>query len=445
MKRAALLLLAGFAACAPARDLSPPAPAGPTQEVTPPSPVPSASAAAAPSAPIKTDADDPELREVLESVAKTRELAIKTRVRVTTLGRDALLEKTKKKVAEEIPAGVIDLQGEALRALALVPADYQVEDGLLKLVTARVAGFYDPDDQTMYLLDDLQEDQREETLPHELVHALQDQTFSIGPLLDYRAGDSDRSTAIQLLVEGDATSAGFDIAFGSAFAVDEDALQASFLLSTSMSEVGRQTPAVLIGSLIAPYTDGFSFAQALRKRGGWRAIDAAFKDLPASTEQVLHPEKYFAREKPVEIPVLSVAALGEGFEVALHDVNGELGLRLMLEQWSARAVAVKAAAGWGGDRYIVARKKETSEHAFAMLTRMDTAADAAELAHVLETEMGKKCQVRAELGPVLVKRRHRDVLVVAGPYARKKEGLRGSGTCALAASWADEILTAVPR
>ncbi len=443
--RRGLFLIAAIAACAPARDLAPPAPIGTSPRVAEPPPRPSASAFVEPTAPIKTDADDPELRKVLESVASARELSIKTRVRVTTLGRDALLEKTKKKVAEEIPAGVIDLQGEALRALALVPADYQVEEGLLKLVTARVAGFYDPDDQTMYLLDDLEEDQREETLPHELVHALQDQAFSIGPLLDYRAGESDRSTAIQLLVEGDATSAGFDIAFGSAFAVDEDALQASFLLSTSMSEVGRQTPAVLIGSLIAPYTDGFSFAQALRKRGGWRAIDAAFKALPESTEQVLHPEKYFAGEKPVEIPVLPVVALGEGFEVALHDVNGELGLRLMLEQWTARAIAVKAAAGWGGDRYIVARKKDTTEHAFAMLTRMDTTADAAELAHVLETEMGKTCNARADLGPVVVKRRHKDVLVVAGPYARKKEGLRGSGSCETAGKWADEILRAVPK
>lgn len=445
MIRRGLAIAAVFcAACGTPQDMVPPTPPAPLDvepEIT--SAPPPRAAPAAP--PVATDADDPELREVLEAVAKTRALPIKERVRVTSLDRDALLAKTKKKVAEEIPAGVIDLQGEVLRALELVPVTYAVEEGLLKLVTARVAGFYDPDDKTMYLLDDLDEDQKQETLPHELVHALQDQSFSIGPLLDYREGDSDRSTAIQMLVEGDATSAGFDIAYGSAFSVDEDALQASFLLSTSMSTVGAQTPPVLIGSLIAPYTDGFSFAQALRKHGDWRAIDAAYAALPASTEQILHPEKYFANEKPVTVPAPPVSALGEGFEAAITDVNGELGLRLMLEQWTARKVAAKAAAGWGGDRYVVARKTATNEHALALLTRMDTQADADELARVLEGEFGRGCKARPDLGPVLVKKRSRDVLVVAGPYALDPSGATSTAGCELAVKWATEVLAAVPR
>jgi hypothetical protein len=435
-----------LASCGPSQEIAPAVVGEPVVTARPRAEeAPAASSSAPAGAPVTTDAEDAELRAVLKAVATTRELPVKDRVRVTTLGREALLEKTKKKVAEEIPAGVIDLQGEVLRALGLIPPSYAVEEGLLKLVTARVAGFYDPDDKTMYLLDDLEEDQREETLPHELVHALQDQAFSIGPLLDYREGETDRSTAIQMLVEGDATSAGFDIAFGSAFSVDEDALQASFLLSTSMSTVGAQTPPVLIGSLIAPYTDGFSFAQALRRHGGWRSIDAAYKDLPASTEQILHPEKYFAREQPVVVPTPVVAALGEGFEAALADVNGELGLRLMLEQWTARSTATKAAAGWAGDKYVVARKKVSNEHALALLTRMDTTADADELARVLEAEFGKSCKARPELGPVLVKKRHKDVLVVAGPYARVEGGTKPTGTCDVAGKWAADVLAAFPR
>ena len=445
MRRAGALLVIALGGCGPSQELAP----LPVQEPVvaaapdPPAAEPAPPASAAPR--VTTDAEDPELRAVLEAVAAARELPIKERVRVTSLDREALLAKTKKKVAEEIPAGVIDLQGEALRALALIPPGYAVEEGLLKLVTARVAGFYDPDDKTMYLLDDLEDDQREETLPHELVHALQDQTFSIGPLLDYREGETDRSTAIQMLVEGDATSAGFDIAFGSAFSVDEDALQASFLLSTSMSSVGAQTPPVLIGSLIAPYTDGFSFAQALRRHGGWRAIDAAFKDLPTSTEQILHPEKFFVRERPVEVPSPPVGALGAGFEAALVDVNGELGLRLMLEQWTARSVAEAAAAGWGGDKYVIARKADTKEHALALLTRMDTTKDADELAAVLQGQFGKRCAERADLGPVLVQKRHRDVLVLAGPYAAVSGGTRGTGTCDVAGKWAKAVLAATPK
>ena len=38
-----------------------------------------------------------------------------------------------------------------------------------------------------------------------------------------------------------------------------------------------------------------------RSTGGWDAVDAVFADLPRSTEQVLHPEKYEAREAPIDV------------------------------------------------------------------------------------------------------------------------------------------------
>jgi hypothetical protein len=394
----------------------------------------------------RTDADDPALRAILEEMSKIRGLPVREPVRVTTLDRETLLAKVRKKVAEELPPDVLELQGETLRALGLVPSEYDVVEGLFKLVQGRVAGFYDPDDKTMYLLDDLEDAQRDETLPHELVHALQDQSFSIGPLLDYKAGESDRSTAIQLLVEGDAMSAGFDYSYETAVVVEPKRLKEAFQLSTALSRVGMDTPPVLIGSLIAPYTDGFGFVQALRQHGGWRQVNLAFKDLPESTEQALHPEKYFVRERPLTVAAPPVSALGEGFEPALVDTNGELGLRLVLEQWTGEAVASKGAAGWGGDKYIMARKRTdaASIYALAMVTRMDTAADAKELATIIEGKFGA-CAERSDLGPIAVKLRHRDVVVVAGPYERGKSSVRAAGNCEGARAWIKSIVAATPK
>ncbi len=391
--------------------------------------------------PVITDADDPELREILEKVAKARQLPIKEHVRFTTLDRAALLEKTKQKMAEEIPPRVLEAQGEALRALGLAPADYDFVSGLLALLKARIAGFYDPDARGMYLLDDLGETQKEETLPHELVHALQDQSFSIGPLLHFREGQSDKTSAVQLLIEGDAMNAGFEVTYGSAFAVDEASLRSAFLYSTKLSEVGAQTPDVLIGSLVAPYTDGFSFVQALRSHGGWRAVDAAYVALPESTEQTLHPEKYFAKERPVVVGAPTIDALGPGFEVVLSDVNGELGLRLMLEAWVARKIAIEAAAGWGGDRYVVAKKAGTPPtFAVAFVTRMDTQPDAVQLGQALERQIGPRCVERADFGPLAWRARGKDVAVVAGPYTLGAGVARSGGDCALADRWSESVL-----
>jgi len=398
-------------------------------------------ASSAPAPRVLTDADDPELHAILERVSAARQLPIKQHVEFRTLGRAQLLAKMRANLDEEVPPRVLEAQGESYRALGLAPADYAFVDGMLKLFQARIAGFYDPDDHAMYLLDDLAAAQEEETLPHELGHALQDQSFSIGPLLHFKEGDSDRLSAIQQLVEGDATSVGFEITYGTAFAVDEAALRAAFLYSTKLSAVGAETPDVLIGSLVSPYTDGFAFAQALRAHGGWRAVDAAFRALPESTEQTLHPEKYFVHEKPVAVDAPKIDALGPGFEIVLADVNGELGLRLVLEQWTARTVAVKAAAGWGGDRYVVAKKagpKPTFAAAFAM--KMDTEADAKELGDVLDQEVGTRCKERLDFGPMAWRRRGKIVVLTAGPYTLDGGVASSAGDCKLADTWSADVL-----
>lgn len=451
----AVVALSACVACAapPALPVDAPAlaslggPATDASAASAPSAEPKVAVAIPPSA-VRTDADDPALREMLERVAGVRGLPIKHRVRFATVDRDALLARARHKLETEIPPGVLELQGESLKALGLLPLDFDLAEGLLRLLQGRVAGFYDPVDATMYLLDDLPASQEEETLAHELVHALQDQSFAIGKLLAYRAGRSDEAAAQQLLIEGDATSAMFDISVGSAFAIDEDQLEMAFQVSTALSDVGSTTPSILRGSLVAPYTVGFRFVQELRLQGDFGAVDAAFRALPVSTEQVLHPEKYAAREPVVQVPTPTIAPLGEGFEEALVDQNGELALRLMFEEWLPRRAAIEAAAGWGGDRGVVARRRGDDgsvELAFALHTRMDTEPDAVEAVKALELGLGKVCKERSDLGPIRMRSSGRSVVIVAGPYKRVGASYGSAGDCALAERWARAILAQAAR
>lgn len=433
----ALAYAAAIACSAPDTPTTTHAYAVPSLTVYPEAP---ASALASESA---STAEPPYDRAVLESlkeVKRVRGLPVREKVRSFRVGRDVLLAKTRKKLAEEVPPGVIELQGEGLRGLELIPGDYDLEEGYLKLITARVAGFYDPDDKAMFLLDDLSIAQEEETLPHELVHALQDQSFSIGPLLDYKPGKSDQLTAIQHLIEGDATIAGLEITYGE-IDVDTDKLKSAFLLSNAVSEVGASTPPILLSTLVSPYTDGSAFVQALKAKGGWKAIDAAFSRLPQSTEQVLHHDKYASNEAPLAVPKLTVAALGASFEIGLDDNNGELGLKLMLEQWTAHRAAAEAASGWGGDRFIVVRSNDASRKAYAMAlyTRMDSQADAADVARILRRNFGRKCKPRKDLGPITWGHQLDTVVIVAGPYERGPT-LKSAGDCKTSEAWLKELL-----
>ena len=74
---------------------------------------------------------------------------------------------------------------------------------------------------------------------------------------------------------------------------------------------------------------------------------------PASTEQVLHPEKLADREPPIEFRVRLPAAFANQFTLSSDDVMGELGLRLFLMLGLADDAAETGAAGWGGDRAML--------------------------------------------------------------------------------------------
>lgn len=434
---AALLL----AACSPAAPIAAPTAAPIPTAVTPPAPP------AVVSAP--TPAERETLRKVramLARVSRARGLPALHDVPIKILDRDQILARIKEHVDDDVPKDAIVDDGEALAALELVPAVYDFLEGSYGLIQGRIAGFYEPADRTMYLVDDLDDDEAEETLAHELDHALQDQTYLLAPMMKYAPGQSDRLGAIHALVEGDAMSAMYDVVAGSAFNVSDKLFQSLATVSTALSAEGSAAPYVLQASLIAPYSDGFSFVQALRTRGGWPAVDAAWRALPDTTEQLLHVDKYTAREPAIPVAAPTTSALGAGFRVALDDVMGEQSLRIAIEAWAGRAVAVPAAAGWGGDRYVVARRDAGAQHEIALGWHLvfDTDKDADEMASVFERRFGKTCREREHLGPITWAHKGRDVVLTAGPFARIAPGAapKSAGTCKTTAPWAQALLAA---
>ena len=99
-----------------------------------------------------------------------------------------------------------------------------------------------------------------------------------------------------------------------------------------------------------------------------------------TTEQALHPEKYRQEEegRSVFLPDLA-GALGAGWVQVDDQVLGEHFLRTYLETGASKRAAATAAAGWGGDRYLLLEGPE-QQRLFAALIVWDTQADAREFA-----------------------------------------------------------------
>ncbi|HYY57096.1 MAG TPA: hypothetical protein VE842_07155, partial [Pyrinomonadaceae bacterium] len=150
--------------------------------------------------------------------------------------------------------------------------------------------------------------------------------------------------------------------------------------SGSSSEQIDKAPRALRESLLFPYEKGLTWVTSLFKRGGWDRVSQAFTDLPQSTEQVMHVEKYFSREAPVKMAMPDInAALGQGWKRIDYDVNGEWSFYLILDEYlRAAPESERAAEGWGGDRYAVYEGRNSGEVVIAQLTGWDTEKDAVE-------------------------------------------------------------------
>jgi hypothetical protein len=151
-------------------------------------------------------------------------------------------------------------------------------------------------------------------------------------------------------------------------------------MNSGSSEQIDKAPRALRESLLFPYEQGFAWVNQLYKRGGWAQVSQAFTDLPQSTEQVLHPDKYFAHEAPIKVNIPDLAAtLGKGWQRIDYDVNGEWNYyQILAEYVQPTSMADRAAAGWGGDRYAVYEQKADGLVCIAQSTVWDTEQDARE-------------------------------------------------------------------
>src|SRR5947209_5854712 len=243
--------------------------------------------------------------DVLKETSEIRQLSILRPVESSTQSRAEIERTLIKNVDEDMAAAQAHASEVALRKLGLAPADFQYRALMIRLLTEQVAGYYDPKTQQFHLADWIDLDGQKPIMAHELTHALQDQHFNLLRFEHWPKGDSDAELAAHALIEGDATLA-------MALYVANNPLRALAFLkslgSTGLpSEELDKAPRALRETLLFPYQDGQKWVSGLYRQGGWDRVSKAFTELPQSTEQILHPEKYFAQEPPVKVTLPDVA------------------------------------------------------------------------------------------------------------------------------------------
>ena len=389
---ALLVLLAG---CAPGRATVTPSPPPPTARPTVTAAQPSATATPRPTAtwvptrPPLTPSPPPptptpaalsaDLSEAMDAIAAEmeglrglEETAPITRALMTRQELAAYLER---ELDKEYPPAEIEADVRTMAAFDFMPEGFDLRRVLLDLYSTQILGMYDDEENTFYLISKGEFGLLDRiTFAHEYTHGLQDEHFQLDTFADEDRWNDDEILARMALVEGDASLAMTEYVLAH---VAELTAEDWAALQEGDDEASQQAleaaPPIIRETFEFPYVAGQEFVQVLQEKG-WPAVDAAFADPPQSTEQILHPDKYFSRDEPqiVALPPLT-DTLGAGWRLLEADTFGEFQTRLYLAQRLDEATAGLASQGWDGDRYAVYAQDGAEVLVFA--TAWDSPAD----------------------------------------------------------------------
>jgi hypothetical protein len=222
------------------------------------------------------------------------------------------------------------------------------------------------------------------TFVHELTHILQG-NYSMPPRPTTFDGDKARSS----LTEGDATLMA-DTFRGegvnpvvSSVTSGEDAFS-SLIVPMFFGDIQASFPSTIDKLNRFPYNYGVDFVEALYDQGGWEAVEEAYSSPPNTTEQVMHPEIYFAQENAQTVGAPQMTG---DWNLTKSDKLGEYFILVMLDNWIPTNDAEQAAAGWDGDNLTFYERD--NEYLFTWKINWDTEDDAQDFYSSFEEMMDK--------------------------------------------------------
>lgn len=365
-----------------------------------------------------------DVERIAARVERLRGLRFKRPVRPLFLDRDEAVEVLERAGRREYPLREQRIDEETAKLLGLLEPGASLTRVLDRIDQEQVLGFYDDRSKRLAVIRDTDSSRplMELTLAHELVHALEDQRFGLD------VGEGVRSDAVLAeasLAEGTATAVMADYAAAHLGLAD-------ILSITDVADVaeGAGLPEYIERQLLFPYLGGEELVAVLRgDSGGWAAVDSVYRfRRPRTTEQVIHPRKFAAGEEGARIPAPDLDR--PGWRRLRASSVGEFDVQMLLALNDARRPA-EAAAGWGGGRFELWRRRAPGCRAPCVRAdlawirvRWDTAADRAEADAAFEQafELG----LRARGGPpvwssrggaIAMRSRGRETTVVLAPDA----------------------------
>ena len=312
-------------------------------------------------------ASDPafgQIDSIVQSLSEITGLSERHPVPYGRMSKRQLRQFLNKRIKKTLRPEEIYADELALKMFGFVPQDFDLRKSTIDLLTEQAAAFYDYDEKKLFLLDNSSAANETVTLAHELAHALADQHFHLANFMDDTPSNDDENLAHSAVVEGEASWLMMAYTLKQA---GQDPVPTADLLRTvvdsspaSLAEfpVLKEAPLYLRQSLLFPYTEGTKFFDAVYKRLGRQAFMAVFTHAPTDSAQIMHPDRYFAREQPTHPALPQAPSLKEAEEITEGSV-GEFDHTMLLRQFAGEGQASALAPHVRGGQFrIVTAGKE---------------------------------------------------------------------------------------
>jgi hypothetical protein len=302
--------------------------------------------------------------KIASELAEISGLKLRHPVPCDFISKEKVNEFLKKRVKESASPEELRAEELTLKKFGLVPPDFKLADTTVDLLTEQAAAFYDYDRKKLFITETTSEESQEPVLAHELSHAIADQNFNLAKYIRKGEKNDDGSTARMAVMEGQATwlmSEYLARRMG-------QSLKASPNLAKMMSRVSEssgqfpifdQSPLYLQITLVFPYTEGMLFQNEVIRRNGDEGFAEVFRRAPVSTQQIIHPEKYFENEQPTS-PDLPDPHLPSSYKSLVGGTLGELDHQVLIEQFAGKPRSEEIAPHWRGSNFELRENKKES-------------------------------------------------------------------------------------
>ncbi len=282
--------------------------------------------------------------QILKWVSEDTGLPIKHPVKRALASREQVEKYVTQRIEKDEDAQRLQRSEKVLKRLGLIPRNFDLRPFMVSLLKEQVAGYYNSEDQTVYLLDWVEPEQQKPILAHELTHALQDQNFGLDKFVkaalagpDGNLNGDEREVARTAVVEGQGMVTLIDYVLAPLGKNIHDAPQLADAIQASMvsganMQVFANAPLYLQNALLFPYKYGLTFERDLLvKRGKEAAFAGVFRNPPQDTRQVMEPGTYLAGNSvsPLLPPDFASALDGKYKEFDLGTL-GEFDLNMLI-------------------------------------------------------------------------------------------------------------------